>query len=232
MSSKYIFLLKYPFIGIELNYNSVAILYDQSLSLMKSRFLRCSLVGFVLFSGYTITQTVSANQPLIIAQSIWKIFSSPEGKFSILMPGTPTKTKQKINTKNGIVEVNILTVERPQEEVKYTVAYIDYPNDYIELLKRNNLVEEAIDTGRKTALQNSKSTLVSEEKISLGRYPGREVNYTKPGDIIVKQRIFLVDQRLYQVSVETNKNRQKYLVKSISGFCNSFNLLPRDISEN
>ncbi|AFZ57742.1 hypothetical protein H6G54_16900 [Anabaena cylindrica FACHB-243] len=194
---------------------------------MKSRFLPYSLAAFVLFSGYTITQTVLANEPLIIAQSIWKIFSSPEGNFSILMPGKPTETKQKINTKNGIVEVNVFTVERPQDDVKYTVAYIDYPDDYIELLKRNNLVEEAINTGKKTALQNSKSTLISEEKISLGRYSGREVNYTKPGDLIVKQRIFLVDKRLYQVSVETSKNKQKYLVKSISGFCDSFNLLPK-----
>ncbi|MBK1987830.1 hypothetical protein A0J48_009810 [Sphaerospermopsis aphanizomenoides BCCUSP55] len=185
------------------------------------------LTVFVLCSGYTITQPVSANQPQKISQSIWKKFSSPEGKFSILMPGTPTESKQKVNTKNGTVEVNLFTIERQQDEVKYTVAYIDYPEDYIELLKRNNLVEQAIDAGKKTALQNAKGTLISEEKINLGDYLGKEVNYTKPGDKIIKQRIFLVEKRLYQVSAETTKQKQKYLTKSITGFCDSFTLLPK-----
>ncbi|MFM2061554.1 MAG: hypothetical protein RLZZ507_1224 [Cyanobacteriota bacterium] len=194
---------------------------------MKFQIIPYSLAIFFLGSGYTITQTVSANQPLIIAQSIWKIFSDPEGGFSILMPGTPTVAKQKVNTKDGTVEVHIFTVERQQEEVKYTVAYIDYPEEYIDILKRNNMVEQAIDAGKKTALQNAKGTLISEEKISLGDYLGKEVNYTKPGDKIIKQRIFLVGRRLYQVSAETTIQKQKYLTKSISGFCDSFKLLAK-----
>ncbi|MBD2292787.1 hypothetical protein H6G06_04625 [Anabaena sphaerica FACHB-251] len=194
---------------------------------MKLKIIPYSLAVFVLCSGYAITQSVSANQPLTVAQSIWKNFSDPEGSFSILMPGIPTVSKQTVNTKNGSVEVNLFTVERQQEEVKYTVAYIDYPEDYIELLKRNNLIEEAIDAGKKTALENAKGTLISEEKISLGDYFGKEFNYTKPGNKIIKHRIFLVEKRLYQISAETTSNKQKYLVKSITGFCNSFNLLPK-----
>ncbi|TAF11228.1 MAG: hypothetical protein EAZ77_01335 [Nostocales cyanobacterium] len=181
----------------------------------------------ILLSGYTITQPGSANQPLIIAQSIWKKFSDPEGRFSILMPGTPTVTKHKVNTKDGLVEVNMFTVERQQDEVKYTVAYIDYPENYIQMLKDKNLVEQAIDTGKTTALEHEKGTLISEEKINLSGYPGKEVNYTKPGDKIIKHRIFLVEKRLYQVSAEASKKKQKYLTKSISGFCDSFTLLPK-----
>ncbi|MEA5578409.1 hypothetical protein [Anabaena sp. UHCC 0451] len=194
---------------------------------MNFKILPYSVAVLILCSGYTITQSVSANQPLVIAQSIWKIFSSPAGGFRILMPGTPTEAKQKVNTKNGTVEVNLFTVERQQEDVKYTVAYIDYPEEYIELLKSNNMVEAAIEAGKKTALQNAKGTLISEEKISLGGYSGKEINYTKPGDKIIKQRIFLVNKRLYQISAETSKQKQKYLTKSISGFCDSFTLLPK-----
>ncbi|MFM6107968.1 MAG: hypothetical protein ACKPEO_21725, partial [Sphaerospermopsis kisseleviana] len=40
-----------------------------------------------------------------------------------------------------------------------------------------------------------------------------------------KQRIFLVDRRLYQVSAETTTKMQKFLTKSISGFCDSLKLL-------
>jgi hypothetical protein len=190
----------------------------------------------LLFGAAIIPQPASANQPKPKAEaqakpapvkSVWSVFSSQEGGFKILMPGTPQETKQKVKSKNGEVEVNLFTVERPQEDVKYTVAYIDYPEAYISMLNDKNLLEQAIDTGKNTALKNANGTVISEETIKLGDYSGKEINYTKPGDKIVKHRIFLVGKRLYQISAETTKQRQKYLTKSISGFCDSFTLLPK-----
>lgn len=213
------------------SYTCQSVCYSQSMELlnldMNFKIIPYSLAALILCSGYTITPPALANQPQTTVKSIWQVFSSQEGGFSILFPGTPTVTKQKVKSKNGEVEVNLFTVERPQEEVKYTVAYIDYPEEYIELLKRNNQVEAAIDTGKTTALENAKATLISEEKMSLEGHFGKEVNYTKPGDKIIKQRIFLVDRRLYQVSAETTTKMQKFLTKSISGFCDSFKLLPK-----
>ncbi|BAZ79772.1 hypothetical protein NIES73_10180 [Sphaerospermopsis kisseleviana NIES-73] len=194
---------------------------------MNFKIIPYTLAASIFLSGSLISQPTLANQPQTTVKSIWQVFSSQEGGFSILFPGSPTVTKQKIKNKTGEVEVNLFIVERPQEDVKYTVAYIDYPEEYIELLKRNNQVEAAIDTGKKTALENAKGTLISEEQMSLEGHFGKEVNYTKPGDKIVKQRIFLVDRRLYQVSAETTTKMQKFLTKSISGFCDSFKLLPK-----
>jgi hypothetical protein len=194
---------------------------------MNFKIIPYTLAASIFLSGSLISQPTLANQPQTTVKSIWQVFSSQEGGFSILFPGSPTVTKQKIKNKTGEIEVNLFTVERPQEDVKYTVAYIDYPEEYIELLKRNNQVEAAIDTGKKTAVENAKGTLISEEQMSLEGHFGKEVNYTKPGDKIVKQRIFLVDRRLYQVSAETTTKMQKFLTKSISGFCDSLKLLPK-----
>jgi len=192
---------------------------------MKSKLTTYSLSILFLLTGYTITDTVLANQPLKIAQSIWKRFSDPTGNFSILMPGTPQEKKQTFNNKNGTIQVHTFTVERQQEEVKYTVSYTEYPEEYINLLTQNNLVEKALETGKNAAIQKSKGTLVSETKMNLGNYIGKEISYTKPGDKIVKLRIYLVDKRLYQILVETTKKREKFLSKSIGGFLSSFNLL-------
>ncbi len=194
---------------------------------MKTRFLNYSLVLLVLCGGYPITQTVSANQPAKVAQSIWKLFSAPDGSFRILMPGKPEAAKQTVNGKSGNIELNMFTVERQQEEVKYAVGYVDYSSEYIELLNRNNLVEKALDNGRDSVVKKAKGTLISEQKITLGSYSGREINYSKPGEKIVRQRIYLVDKRLYQVSVETTKKRQKFLTKSMEGFLSSFNVSSR-----
>jgi hypothetical protein len=191
---------------------------------MKTRFLNYSLTVLVLCGGYTISETVSANQAIKVAQSVWKLFSAPDSSFRILMPGTPQTIKQAVNTKSGNLELTMFTVERQQEEVKYVVGYVDYSSEYIELLNRNNLVDKALDAGRDSVIKKAKGNLVSEQKITLGSYSGREINYSKPGEKIVRQRIYLVDKRLYQVSVETTKKRQKFLTKSIGGFLNSFNV--------
>jgi len=191
---------------------------------MKTRFLNYSFAVLVLCGGYTIPQAVSANQPAKVAQSVWKLFSAPDGSFRILMPGKPEAAKQTVNGKSGNIELNMFTVERPQEEVKYAVGYVDYSSEYIELLSRNNLVEKALDNGRDSVVKKAKGTLISEQKITLGSYSGREISYSKPGEKIVKQRIYLVNKRLYQVSVETTKKRQKFLTKSIGGFLDSFNV--------
>jgi hypothetical protein len=195
---------------------------------MKTRFLNYSLAVLILCGGYTINQTVtqavSANQPVKIAKSAWKIFYAPDGSFRVLMPGTPKEIKQIVNAKSGKIKLNMFTVERPKEEVKYVVGYVDYSSEYIELLNRRNLVEKALDSGQNSVLKKAKGTLIKKQKITLGRYSGREVSYSKPGEKIVNQRIYLIDKRLYQVSVETTQKRQKFLTKSMEGFLNSFNV--------
>ncbi|TAE58741.1 MAG: hypothetical protein EAZ76_06940 [Nostocales cyanobacterium] len=194
---------------------------------MKFKIINYTLSASLLLGGLVLNTPVLANQAETPVKSIWSVFSSAEGGFRILMPGEPQFTKQQVKTKTGEVDVNLFSVERKGEGTKYTVAYIDYPQEYIDLLSKRNLVAQAIDTGKKTALDKAKGSIISEEKITLDGYEGKEVNYTKPGDIVVKHRIFLVGTRLYQVTAETTKEKQKFLTKSISGFCDSFKLLPR-----
>ncbi|WP_353929170.1 hypothetical protein WJM97_12645 [Okeanomitos corallinicola TIOX110] len=194
---------------------------------MNFKIIPFSLALSILCGGFIITQPVFANQAETEVKSIWSVFSSTAGGFKILMPGQPTETTQKVKTKTGEIEVNMFTVERQEEGTKYTVAYIDYPQEYIDLLIKKNLVEQAIDTGKNTALDSAKGTIISEEKITLDGYLGKEINYTKPGQRVTKHRIFLVRNRLYQVSAESDQAKQKYLTKSISGFCDSFKLLAK-----
>ncbi|WP_244982348.1 hypothetical protein [Cylindrospermopsis raciborskii] len=178
-----------------------------------------------IYNDYTTGQTTTTSQSAQV-KSVWQRFSSPEGKFSVLFPGTPRLSQQKMTSDNGELQVNLFTVNRLQEEAKYTVAYIDYPAQYIQLLRSRNLVEQAIEQGKSTALQRVRGTIVSEEKKTLGDNVGIEVNYTTPDGKVVKQRVFLVDNRFYQITAETTQKRQRFLTRSMQGFCDSFKLLP------
>ncbi|WP_256860815.1 hypothetical protein [Cylindrospermopsis raciborskii] len=178
-----------------------------------------------IYNDYTTGQTPTTSQSAQV-KSVWQRFSSQEGKFSVLFPGTPRPGQQKMTSDNGELQVNLFTVNRPQEEAKYTVAYIDYPAQYIQLLRSRNLVEQAIEQGKSTALQRVRGTVVSEEKKTLGDNVGIEVNYTTADGKVVKQRVFLVDNRFYQITAETTQKRQRFLTRSMQGFCDSFKLLP------
>ena len=183
------------------------------------------LVSLFIYNDYTTGQTPTTSQSAQV-KSVWQRFSSQEGKFSVLFPGTPRLSQQKMTSDNGELQVNLFTVNRPQEEAKYTVAYIDYPAQYIQLLRSRNLVEQAIEQGKSTALERVRGTIVSEEKKTLGDNVGIEVNYTTPAGKVVKQRVFLIDNRFYQITAETTQKRQRFLTRSMQGFCDSFKLLP------
>ncbi len=156
---------------------------------------------------------------VLLAQSIWKRFASTEGKFSVLFPGEPTVIKQAVPYADGqTTEINAFYLERSQEETTYAVAYNDFPfGDAVppDLLKR------AFDTGRDRMIGDAK--LLNEQEITLGKFAGREFKFVNPNGKVTRARMYYVNGRLYQVMVETL--REKYLTKSMEGFLSSFQLL-------
>jgi hypothetical protein len=128
----------------------------------------------------------------------WKEFTSPEGRFSVRMPGTPTDQAQKINSPVGTIELHVFVVE--QSGAQYLVAYNDYP----EAMVRSGDPEKVLDGARNGVVANVRGKLVSEVKITLQQFPGREVRVMIPdGAQIMQTRLYFVKNRLYQVGVVT-----------------------------
>ena len=77
--------------------------------------------GFVLailLGTFPIIQPGQATQPFQLAQSIWKPFSSKEGRFSVLMPGTPRESQTIWNLETGDDTVYLFTVTREEAEYR------------------------------------------------------------------------------------------------------------------
>jgi hypothetical protein len=157
--------------------------------------------------------------PSTLAQSIWKRFSSSDGRFAVLFPGEPTVVKQALPYADGqTTEIHAFYVERPTEDTTYAVAYNDFPfggEVSPELLK------QAFDNGRDRMVGEAK--LLSEQTISLGQFGGREFKFIRNDGKLTRARMYYVGGRLYQIVVETG--REKHLTKSIEGFLNSFQLV-------
>jgi len=159
---------------------------------------------------------------LDVQGTTWEKFTSTEGAFSVLMPGTPTKEKQTENTQWGPVDLYFFIVER--EDVVYMVDCVDYPQSFVQQIDP----EVILDNARNAGVANAQGTLLSEHIISLEEYPGRELRIKYPtlgGEIIVHTRIFLVDNRLYQIAVTTQ--REESFSEDIGKFFDSFALLDK-----
>lgn len=190
----------------------------------------------ILLGTFPIIQPGQATQPFQLAQSIWKPFSSKEGRFSVLMPGTPRESQINWDWQTGDI-VYLFTVTR--EEAEYMVWYVDFEpptrrvdddgqsSNFPDILP--NTPEKMTDvlanagTGPDYSYNLGYCRLISEQSIRLGSFPGREISCRLPGGVIFRRRLYLVNRRVYILSVRTTQER--FLSKTIEGFMNSFKLL-------
>lgn len=132
----------------------------------------------------------------------WKEFNSNECRCSALFPGTPQSKTQGMQTKVGTLEAKMFMLEMPS--AFYAMAYVDYPKDAVA----KGAPDELLNGARDGAVGNVKGKLVSETKITMNGAPGRELRIEAPGDLNLTARIYLVNQRLYQVLVVAPKAKE------------------------
>ena len=130
----------------------------------------------------------------------WKEFSSAEGRFSILFPGTPKSETITENTKLGPVDLRMFYLDTAV--AAYMVAYADIPVDPTS----HDDVKRLLDAGRDKLLANKQRRLISEREITIGDYLGREL-IVGDEEGITKSRNYIVKQRLYQVLIEMPDDR-------------------------
>ncbi|MEM1309923.1 MAG: hypothetical protein AAF892_02900 [Cyanobacteria bacterium P01_D01_bin.71] len=172
-----------------------------------------SLRAWVLIVAIALTACQSNATPA-------ETFTSEAGEFSIATPAPLEQTQQSVETPVGPVEIYTFTAEA--DETAYVVAYSDYPLEMVREIDP----QELLDSSRDGAVANLGGTLETEEAIDLDGNPGRslvistEANQAQPATI--NSRIYLVDNRLYQILVVTPEGTDA--TESSAAFLDSFNL--------
>ncbi|MFN6495490.1 MAG: hypothetical protein RMX65_000265 [Nostoc sp. DedQUE01] len=167
----------------------------------------------------TVKPKPTVAQPV---QPKWKLFTPPDGRFSILMPGSPNRETQFQKTYMGEINLEIFVAQPPKQQVAYIVTYNDFPYSYGEMSDPQAVLNNARDMAVKT----TKSNLISQRNIrSSNNHPGKEIEYINSGGKITKSRMYVAEGRLYQVMAITTKKQQKTLGKTITGYLNSFQIV-------
>lgn len=190
-------------------------------------FLTASFIigGFAAVEARSIRRVVAPLNKIDateMAKFQWKLFTAPDGRFSVLMPGQPKVTSQTQRTFMGAINLQMFIAQPPKQEVAYVVAFNDFPDSYGQMANP----EEILKNAQEMALKTTKSNLVNQKEIrSTNGHPGREIEYVNAGGKITKSRMYFAEGRLYQVMVITTKKQEKFLTKSIAGYLNSFNVV-------
>lgn len=171
-----------------------------------------------------IKKTQPQKKPTVTepVQPQWKLFTAPDGRFSVLMPGIPKKESQTQKTHMGEINLEVFSAQPPKQEVAYLVIHNEFPHSYGKITDP----QEILNHVRDMALKTTKSNLLNQRSIrSSNGHPGKEIAYINAGGKITRSRIYVADGRLYQVMAITTKKQQNTLAKTITGYLNSFQLV-------
>lgn len=153
------------------------------------------------------------------APPVWSQFRSDEGRFNVLMPEKPVPQTSIFETRGGRFEVHAFTAAHGT--LICVAAYMDVPK---QSLPGAN-VAGFFDGVRDQLIKSVGGKFASESPLSLDGYPGREVKaHLFRGE--ARLRLFLVDDRLYQLYALQIDNMVDSHEETFSKFFASFKLNP------
>jgi hypothetical protein len=151
----------------------------------------------------------------------WKVYDSTDGRFTVHMPKEPMDPKKRVvRTEAGDLNATLVIAEGRHDSY-FVVSYCDFPR---AKLKKGE-EEKRLDQACNGAAESSRGEIRDEKPIKLeGRHPGRAFVIRKDGAVIAKMRIYLVENRLYQVMVLGNGPIFSSKEKDAGIFLDSFRL--------
>lgn len=126
-------------------------------------------------------------------------YTSPEGRYSVLLPAQPTLSSQQINAPDGTPMTQYMAMASGNMGM-VMVAYFDYAADVVF----------SLDKARDGMVTSIQGTLLDEHSMSLGGAPGRQVKIsakTEQGmEFIDRARFYDVRPRVFVLQCITPKS--------------------------
>jgi hypothetical protein len=152
----------------------------------------------------------------------WRTFTDQEGRFSVDLPGTPSRTVQQLDGGTaGKAPLVAFSLKDPLLACSFFVTYEDIP-DTVPIGDDPQVFMQKLANEAAKGLNGSD---VYQSPITVGKYPGREVSMSLPseGNTLMKMCFVLVNARLFTLTVAPfPKSNAEWNVKR---FFNSFKLI-------
>ena len=146
-----------------------------------------------------------------IGSTGWTQVAPAGASFSAMMPGVPEHTATPIATLVGTVTMHTYFVDAGR--YTYAVFIGDYPSAPANIRQTLDAVRDGNSRGGR---------VVDEKDFTFNGHPGRSITIEKNGALLYN-RIFMVNNRLYQVMFGMNKSDD--VPESANTFITSFRLV-------
>lgn len=153
---------------------------------------------------------VSAMDP-----SGWIKFASDEGRFSVLVPDSPTEKTETTESAHGPFTTHLFIVKNPSSV--FLIGWVDYDPSF------NFNRQAELEANRDNFIKGLKATLVSTRSTVINGYSAIEFT-AEAGDRIFKSRVLLVGRRPYQIVIGSPKGMDD--TADVNRFFNSFKVSP------
>lgn len=141
----------------------------------------------------------------------WIKFTSDMGRFSVLLPDTPTDKTETTPSDHGPYTTHLF-IARDTKNV-YLIGWVDYDPSF------NFNKQSEMDANRNNFVKNIKATLISSRSLNVDGYQAIEFT-AETADRVFHSRVYMVGRRPYQIVIGLPKDQDDPVV--INRFFNSF----------
>jgi hypothetical protein len=140
----------------------------------------------------------------------WTKFSSEEGRFSVLMPGVPTKKSETTQSEHGPYTTHLFILKGSSV---FLIGYVDYDESF------NFNRQTELEMNRDNFVKGIEARLLETRWLKLSGYQAIEFTAETP-ERIFKSRVYMVGRRPYQIVIGSPKGVDDSV--NVNRFFNSF----------
>jgi len=182
----------------------------------------------------TLLLLLSSSLAFSVQQPVnWISYSSPEGRYNISLPQQPKVSTQESTTADGEKFPQYLTTVTEASGLIFMIGYFDVVSGTVF----------SADVARDAMVKSASGRLVGENAISLGGYPGRDLNIalklsTTPAagesasqiDYVDRARIYEAGKRIYILQAIFPKSVESDVNVRVTKFFDSFQVVKAEAS--
>ncbi|HET6854663.1 MAG TPA: hypothetical protein VFH46_20345 [Pyrinomonadaceae bacterium] len=163
------------------------------------------------------TSTPSSTPPNIplTDDSGWVKFTSESGRFSVLMPDTPTDKTETTQSEHGPYTTHLFIVKDTTSV--YLIGWVDYDPEF------NFNRQSEMEANRDNFVKGINARLLNTRALTIDGYPALEFS-AETADRIFKSRVYMVGRRPYQIVIGSPKDLDDSA--NLNRFFNSFKVRP------
>lgn len=191
---------------------------------MRNTIVTAFLMLLSVTMGYGIRHYPHANRTDVYpvqTEAEWIKFTSPEGRFAVLVPREPKFETLSATESNQVTNYRYSALE----------SGYGFICEYFDVASTGDDPQKLLDITRDGIITGAGAPLVGERKISFNSYPGRELQLAftvnNGSEITGRTRIYLVGKRLYSLTFLHMKSMEALRASDLGKkFFSSFELKP------